>query len=62
MSTAHQDENCLELTDAEGGRAVAFIYVAEGQLVINAQDGANLVIVHVGPAAAALLKRFAAQL
>jgi len=56
------DDNCLELTDAEGSRAVAFIYVAEGQLVINAQDGANIVIVRAGTDAAALLKRFAAQL
>jgi hypothetical protein len=62
MSAAYRDENCLELTDAEGGRGVAFLYVSEGQLVLNAQDGSNLVIVRAGPEAAALVKRFAAQL
>lgn len=42
MAAPHRDENCLELTDAEGGRGVAFLYISEGQLVLNAQDGSNL--------------------
>jgi hypothetical protein len=62
MSAANRDDNCLELTDADGGRGVAYLYVSEGQLVLNAQDGSNLVIVRAGPEAAALIKRFAAQL
>jgi hypothetical protein len=62
MAVPHRDENCLELTDAEGGRGVAFLYISEGQLTVNAQDGSNLVIVRAGPEAAALIKRFAAQL
>lgn len=52
----------LELTDADGGRGVAYLYISEGELVINAQEGANLVIVKTGPEAASLLKRFAARL
>jgi len=62
MAAPYLGENCLELTDAEGGRGVAFLYVSEGQLVLNAQDGSNLVIVRTGPETAALIKRFAAQL
>ena len=61
MAAPHLDENCLELTDAEGGRGVAFLYVSEGQLVLNARDGSNLVIVRAGPEAAELIKRFAAK-
>lgn len=62
MSSIEPDDLSLELTDADGGRGVAYLYISEGQLVINAQQGSNLVIVKTGPEASALIKRFAARL
>lgn len=62
MSHLEADGASLELTDAEGGRGVAYLYLSEGQLIINAQEGANLVVVKTGPDAAALLKKFASRL
>ena len=62
VSTLADDGLSLELVDADGGRGVAYLHISEGQLVVNAQDGANLVVVRTDPPAVRLLKSFAAAL
>jgi hypothetical protein len=62
MSQIGPDGLSMELTDADGDKSVAYLYVSEGQLVVDAQQGSNLVIVKAGPGTVELLKRFAESL
>lgn len=62
MSHIEPDGLSVELTDSDGGKGVAFLYVSEGQLVVNAQQGSNLVVVKTEPGTVELLKRFVESL